>query len=42
MNLVVKVKEIMGHCPVYEVNDNFKLVDGYKLVSEKPLFMHYK
>jgi hypothetical protein len=40
MNLVVKIKEIKGHCPVYKVNDQFKLVDGYKLVSEKPLCMH--
>jgi len=40
MNLVVRVKEIKGHCPVYEVNDSFKLIEGYKLVSEKPLCMH--
>jgi uncharacterized repeat protein (TIGR04076 family) len=40
MNLVIRVKEIKGHCPVYEVNDSFKLIEGYKLVSEKPLCMH--
>ena len=40
MNLIIRVKEIKGHCPVYKVNDTFKLVDGYKLVSEKPLCMH--
>jgi uncharacterized repeat protein (TIGR04076 family) len=40
MNLLIRVKEINGHCPVYEVNDEFKLVDGYKLVSDKPLSMH--
>lgn len=40
MNLVVTVKEIKGYCPVYEVNDRFILIDGYKLVSEKPLCMH--
>lgn len=40
MNLVIKVKEIKGHCPVYRVNDSFKLIDGYKLVSDKPLCMH--
>jgi uncharacterized repeat protein (TIGR04076 family) len=40
MNLVIRVKEIIGHCPVYAVNDSFKLIEGYKLVSEKPLCMH--
>jgi len=40
MNLIICVKEIKGHCPVYEVNDTFKLIDGYKLVSDKPLCMH--
>jgi uncharacterized repeat protein (TIGR04076 family) len=40
MNLLVRIKEIKGHCPVYEVNDSFKLIDGYKLVAEKPLCMH--
>lgn len=40
MNLVIRVKEIIGYCPVYEVNDSFKLVDGYKLTSDKPLCMH--
>jgi len=40
MDLLVKVKEIKGHCPVYQVNDSFRLIDGYKLVSEKPLCMH--
>ncbi len=40
MNLVIRVKEIKGTCPVYEVNDTFKLIDGYKLVSEKSLCMH--
>ena len=40
MNLLIRVKEIKGHCPVYEVNDAFKLIDGYMLVSDKPLCMH--
>lgn len=40
MNLVVRVKEIKGHCPVYEADDSFKLIDGYKLVSDKPICMH--
>ncbi len=40
MNLIIRVKEIKGHCPVYRVNDSFKLIDGYKLVSKIPLCMH--
>ena len=40
MNLVVRVKEIKGHCPVYKVNDSFKLIEGYQLTSDKPLCMH--
>lgn len=40
MDLVIRVKEIKGRCPVYEVNDSFRLIEGYKLVSEKPLCMH--
>jgi uncharacterized repeat protein (TIGR04076 family) len=40
MNLIIRVKEIKGHCPVYRVNDSFQLIDGYKLVSGKPLCMH--
>lgn len=40
MDLIVRVKEIKGHCPVYRVNDTFRLIEGYKLVSDKPLCMH--
>ena len=40
MDLVIKVKEIKGICPIYKVGDIFKLQDGYKLVSEIPLCMH--
>lgn len=40
MDLIIKVKEIKGHCPVYQLNDSFKLLDGYRLVSDKPLCMH--
>lgn len=40
MNLVIRIKEIKGHCPVYQVNDSFKLIDGYQLVSDKPVCMH--
>jgi uncharacterized repeat protein (TIGR04076 family) len=40
MDLVVRVKEIKGHCPVYKVGDTFALESGYKLVTEIPLCMH--
>ncbi len=40
MDLVVRVKEIKGHCPVYKEGDSFRLEDGYRLVSDIPLCMH--
>ncbi len=40
MDLIIKVKEIKGHCPVYKAGDSFKLEDGYRLTSEIPLCMH--
>ncbi|MGD2272994.1 MAG: TIGR04076 family protein [Desulfobacterales bacterium] len=40
MDLIVKVKEIKGTCPVYQIGDTFELKDGYRLVSEIPLCMH--
>jgi uncharacterized repeat protein (TIGR04076 family) len=40
MNLIIKVKEVKGNCPVYRQNDSFILKDGYKLVSKIPLCMH--
>ena len=40
MDLIVKVKEIKGTCPVYKVGDTFKLKDGYQLVTDIPLCMH--
>lgn len=39
-DILVKIVEIKGHCPVYKVNDSFRLVNGYKLVSDKPVCMH--
>jgi len=35
-DLVVRVKEIKGHCPVYKVGDTFALESGYRLVTEIP------
>jgi len=40
MDLIIKVREIKGTCPVYRVGDTFKLEDGYRLVSDMPLCMH--
>lgn len=40
MDLLIRVKEIKGHCPVHKVGDSFKLADGYRLVSDTPLCMH--
>jgi uncharacterized repeat protein (TIGR04076 family) len=40
MDLIIKVKEIKGHCPVYNTGDVFKLEDGYRLTSNIPLCMH--
>jgi len=40
MDLIIRVVEIRGCCPVYKVGDSFRLVEGYKLVSEIPLCMH--
>ena len=40
MDLIVKVREIKGTCPVYKVGDTFKLEESYRLVSEIPLCMH--
>ncbi|MGC8962840.1 MAG: TIGR04076 family protein [Candidatus Bipolaricaulaceae bacterium] len=39
-NLLVKVIDVKGHCPVYKVGDVFRIVDGFKLVSDKPLCIH--
>ncbi|MBN1998536.1 TIGR04076 family protein [candidate division KSB1 bacterium] len=36
----VRVVDIKGHCPVYKIGDSFKILDGYRLMSEIPLCMH--
>lgn len=38
--IVVRVIEIKGRCPVYQVGDTFRIVDGFRLVAEKALCMH--
>ncbi len=40
MDLIIRVKEIKGRCPVYEVGDTFTLAKGFRLVADKPLCMH--
>jgi len=40
MKLIIKVKEIKGHCPVYKEGDKFVIEDGYKLKSNIALCMH--
>jgi len=40
MDLLVKVKAIKGHCPMYKVGDSFTLKAGYQLVSDIPVCMH--
>jgi len=40
MHLLIRVVEIKGSCPVYEVGDTFKLEKGYQLIAEAPVCMH--
>lgn len=39
-SLLIKVIDIKGYCPVYQPNDEFEIVDGYKLISTKEVCMH--
>ena len=39
-DLAIKVVEIKGRCPVYEVGDTFEIKDGFRLKSSKCLCMH--
>jgi len=40
MDIIVKVKDIKGSCPVYKVGQEFLLKDGYKLSSTREVCMH--
>ncbi len=40
MDLIIRVVEIKGNCPVYQVGDTFRLREGYRLEAGKPLCMH--
>ena len=39
-SLLIKVIDIKGYCPVYQPNDEFEILDGYKLISAKEVCMH--
>ena len=39
-DLIVKVKEIKGSCPVYKRGDSFSILEGYKLKADKLICMH--
>ena len=39
-NLIIKVKEIKGKCPVFRVGDTFFIRNGYILKLDKPVCMH--
>lgn len=39
-SLKVEVLEVIGKCPVYNVGDTFFIIDGFKLLSARPVCMH--
>jgi uncharacterized repeat protein (TIGR04076 family) len=39
-DLLVQVVEIKGRCPVYREGDAFRIVGGFKLITERPLCLH--
>jgi len=40
MDLVIRVKEIRGRCPVHNIGDSFTLEEGFRLTTKIPLCMH--
>lgn len=40
LDLIIRVAEIKGKCPVYNIGDNFIIAEGYKLIAAKPVCMH--
>jgi uncharacterized repeat protein (TIGR04076 family) len=40
VDLLVEVAEVRGRCPVYAAGDSFRLLDGWRLTSDRPLCMH--
>jgi uncharacterized repeat protein (TIGR04076 family) len=39
-NMEVKIVEIIGYCPTYQVGDVFKIEAGYQLKSPKAVCLH--
>jgi len=39
-NLLIKVIQIKGHCPIYRVGTTFRIVQGFKLLTDESLCMH--
>jgi uncharacterized repeat protein (TIGR04076 family) len=38
--LVIEVVKKNGICPTYQIGDQFKIDEGYKLVSNQPVCLH--
>jgi len=38
--LIVEAVEVQGACPVYGPGDRFRIEQGYRLVSDRPVCMH--
>lgn len=38
--LTVTVVEVTGQCPVYEVGDTFRILDGFRLEAKRVLCLH--
>lgn len=39
-DLVIRVVQVKGFCPVYQEGDAFTISEGYKLRAEKAICMH--
>lgn len=38
--LIIEVFEVNGVCPTYKVGDQFRISEGYKLISNIPVCLH--
>ncbi len=38
--LEIKVVEVQGQCPVYQISDRFRIQERYQLVADQPVCMH--
>lgn len=39
-DLLIRVLDIRGRCPVYQKGHEFRILEGFKLDTERPLCMH--